>query len=227
MKQLEAIDFDAAGLVKEAKEQLPYQMTRAILAQETLQASAEVTEVRVVAAYQTAEDLKADFCVSEEAGDIAPAELGLAIGSRLAIIDASDGEDALKRAVELAHAPKFLEARQDLYEWQEDVIARGVPAKRAVNELNVLVDKYNHAVSKANAAVYHKLVFTLAAIALGLPQIIAGNIAAAGGALLAMVRFAKFDRTPVITPGKAVPAAMVHEARSIIKWEMSNEPQRV
>ncbi|HYM08375.1 MAG TPA: hypothetical protein VEU11_17615 [Terriglobales bacterium] len=107
----------------------------------------------------------------------------------------------------------FLEHRLKLYEWQETILSQNVPPADAAKEMDQMIHKYNESITKAVKDVYFKFVFTLAGAALGILG--SGfNPLSVGGALVAIVRFAKFDRTPVPTPGMNAPAAMFHDAEA-------------
>ena len=140
------------------------------------------------------------------------------LAHRIAVPAHVDPETAFKKAVKLAKEDeKFQEHRQKLYEWQETVLRDKIPPAVAVTEMDQKVERYNKAVEKAVKDVYYKFAFTLAGAGLA---IAAGGLFspfATGGALLAVVRFAKYDMKPAVDAGDNAPAAMFHDIEATYK----------
>ena len=99
------------------------------------------------------------------------------------------------------------------FEWDDD---------KALRELNIRLTKYNAAIEAALKVSTTKYVYTVIPIALGLTgALIAGalpGIALAGAAgLVQIARFWKFDRKPVIDNGDLDGAAMIYDAKKLLR----------
>jgi len=215
MEQLEKVRFDTKNIVE-----LPYQVTRMILAeQKPINLPEGVTHVAVVAAYQSEKDFEADFILKEESDD--QALLGLLLGQKIAVPAKEDNtNEGLLSAIDLAKSAEFKQMRRSLYKWQDDVIGNKIHPKNALEEMDQLIDEYNACVKKAVRKVYYKYAFTVAGIALaGLAGTLVNPLASAG-ALLSIVQFATFDRKPAVNAGESEPAAMFHDINRIGKWKL-------
>jgi hypothetical protein len=218
IEKLTAVQFDANQMTTEAQQKLPYEVTRMVLAQQKSPLPPGVTDVVRVAAYQSEADLRSHFKLEAKPGVKEAETLGYLLAHRIAVPADVDPEKAFKKAVKLAKEDeKFREHRQKLYQWQETVLREKVPPESAVQEMDQMVEGYNKAVEKAVKNVYYKFAFTLAGAAL---TIAAGGLfspLAAGGALLAVVQFAKLDMKPVVEAGDNAPAAMFHDVEATYK----------
>jgi hypothetical protein len=144
------------------------------------------------------------------------------VRNRIAQPAISDDPDrSLDLAIQLSRDTEFQEKRRNLYRWQEDVLADGVPPARAMEELEELIDRYNSVVAKAGQKVVYRLIFTVITIGLTVTGALLGNpIAsvpfslAAASSGLSLVRFATLERSPIVAAGEAEPAAMFHEVES-------------
>ena len=218
LKKLDDVEKDANGVLEEAEKKLPFFLTRRVLMQGPVPLPEGVTHVRRVAAYASEEDLKAHFFLDGDTKEGERTTLGYLLAHRLAIPKGRDSDETLRVAIRLSREDhQFRENRQKLYEWQEKMIAESKTAQDAVAEMDVMVKAYNRCVESAVKDVYYKFAFTLAGIGLGLAGAGLLNPLAAGSALLALVKFAKFDRQPVIKPGENAPAAMFHDVEARYK----------
>jgi hypothetical protein len=220
MEQLEKVRFDTKNIVKNAKEALPYQATRMILAeQKPITLPEGVSHVAVVAAYQSQKDFEADFVLKEQ-GD-SKAFLGLLLGQKIAVpATKEEPHEALMSAINLTRTAEFKQKRRSLYKWQEDVVANGIDPQNAIKEMDQLIDDYNSCVKKAVKKVYYKYAFTVAGIVLpGLAGAFVNPLASAG-AFLTIMQFALFDKKPVVSAGESEPAAMFHDINRIGKWKL-------
>ncbi len=221
LERIRAVRADADMMLEEVRQRLPYQLTRRILANDRqTRLPAGVTHVVTVMAYQSRSDFRADYLLEVSPGSTSRAELGLLLRRRTAfpIIprDSQKAEELLNRALELATDPDFQAKRRRLYDWQEDVIERGIGASRAMQELDQMVNGYNRAVERALRSVYYKFVFTIVAAAVGAVGAALGAPLAGVGALIAVVRFAAIDRTAPIQAGESEPAAMFHDVEAVV-----------
>jgi hypothetical protein len=185
-----------------------YQMTRRILAQEqVLEKIPGVQHVDVIAAYNSGAALGADFLLAPPPSGVAAQAYVLA--RRLAVFDLPKPEESLGLASELSRDEDFRVKRATLFDWQEQMALKGVPADAAASMLSDMTDAYNAAVLAATHKVRWKLAFTVFGIGLGFAT---GGAAGAGAsAVLALMQFAALDRTPAIEPGRSAPAAMFHD----------------
>jgi len=213
MEELERVDQDLAQMTKEAKEKMAYAMTRRILAQDTALPQAGTRIVRV-AAYQSEADLRSHFILESNPRAREAETLGYLLAHRIAVPANLDPGKALAKAIEMATKnDDFLEHRAQLYDWQDSIVSQNIPPKQAAGEMDQMIRKYNESVTNAVKDVYFKFACTLSVAALGILG--SGfNPVAVGGALVALVSFARFDRTPVPKAGLNAPAAMFHDAEA-------------
>jgi len=215
MENLSRIQFDVDNINEEAKQEVPYAVTRCVLAQETLGLPKGVTRVTKVAAYQSEIDLKTHFILEDHPLDQRRGMLGYMLAHRLAIPADQDPEISLAKAISLSRDNnKFRENRQRLYEWQERILNENIPPDVAVAEMDQMVAAYNQSVEEAVSRVFYKFAFTLTGIGLGLTAAGMFNPIASMSALLAIVQFATFDRKPVVQPDINAPAAMFHDVEA-------------
>ncbi|HEX2011736.1 MAG TPA: hypothetical protein VJN44_12440, partial [Roseateles sp.] len=159
LSQLRAERFDAQHIDSHA-------MARRILAQEqVLEKLAGVQHVDVIAAYNSAAALSADFHLDDLKEHVA-AQAGL-LTRRLAVPDLADADDGLRLACELSRDAAFRERRAALFDWQELMADKKLAPEAAVDLLCELTDAYNEAVLAAKAKVRWKLAFTVFGIGLG------------------------------------------------------------
>jgi hypothetical protein len=211
--EIKAFREDASDAVKEVQQALAYQLTRRILAQEPVKnLPKDVTRADVVAAYESEQDLHADFKLEYKKDDVAL--LGLLFAQKLAMPENLEGDVALARAVKLSKDPRFRENRQALYDWQWKVLNQHKTPEEAVEAMSKLVEKYNERIEKAMGKVYLKYAFTVCAVVLGLAGAALGSPLASASAILTLVRFATLDGKPVIEAGEAAPAAMFHDVEN-------------
>lgn len=218
MAKLKAAQWDAGEMAKERNEALPYQMTRMILAQNQANVIPAGSAAVLVAAYQSEADFRTHFTMERSEADTDRDQLAFLLSHRFAVPADTDPEKALAQAIELARKSDFRKKRRELYEWQEAVIRERIPPQAAVKEMDRMVEGYNKAVEEAVHKVYYRFAFTIAGIALSLVAAPLGAPLATAGALLTMVRFATFDRKPVIDAGENQPAAMFHADKKIAEW---------
>jgi hypothetical protein len=178
-KQFAASMQRAQDLALDAETTIPgsaaFQLTRRILAQDDpVTLPPGVSKVTVVAAYHSVEDIKTEFLLDGERTD--PKLLSVLVRNRIAQPAFSDDPDrSLDLAIQLSRDTEFQEKRRNLYRWQEDVLADGVPPARAMEELEELIDRYNSVVAKAGQKVVYRLIFTVITIGLTVTGALLGN----------------------------------------------------
>lgn len=217
--RMQALKYDAADVVKEVQNAIPYQMTRRILAQQPVALPKGVAQVTVVAAYQSEKDFKGDFSFDEKSEE----HLGLLLGQKIAfpISDGADDKDILLRTIDLATSEDFKKKRQKLYEWQEDVLKRKIVTNKAIEEMDELIGEYNDCVKKAVKKVYFNFAFTLGTVALGIAGLALGSPLAIGSAFIAVTKFALLDSKPDIKASEeSKPAAMFHDIKKTLGWDI-------
>lgn len=183
-------------------------MTRRILAHEhVVERPAGVTHVQVIAAYNTADGLLRDFRVESRADHLETQ--AFLLSRRLAVPAIDDPEDSLKVAIDLSRDDEFREHRAALFDWQERMVAQGIPPHEVVEALAVMTEKYNAKVRQASRKVLLKLAFTFFGVGAAFAT---GEVVGAGvGAALALVQFLTLESTPAVEAGSARPAAMFHD----------------
>jgi len=208
------IGNDADDIVKEAKSELPYQMTRRILAQEkqfTLPSG--VTRVEVVSAFDSAESLQAHFNIE---GPSDEASLALLLRHELLIPSLNSKEHALDEAIGLSMDAEFQNKRRDFYDWQDQLLRDKVKPEIIASELTELVEAYNRCVKKTSKKVDQKFGFMIGGVALSLAgAVMSGNVLPIFGAFLSFVSFRMLDGKPAIDAGRSKPAAMFHDAKQL------------
>lgn len=215
MGKLHTVQEDADGMVTEVEQQLPYILTRRILAQQPPVLPAGITRVVTVAAYQSEADLKTHFLLGARPAESERATLGFLLAHRFAVPADENPEKALRKAVDLTTKDDhFRENRRKLYAWQEEIVREGVTPEIAIQEMDQMIEAYNRSVERAIKTVYYKYAFTIAGIALGLAGAAIGNPLWTASSLLSIVQFATLDRKPVIEAGENAPAAMFHDVEA-------------
>jgi hypothetical protein len=175
----------------------------------------------VVTAYPSEVEAQNDWLQNELAKPAAT--LTIAIANRF-LVPQPEGKSnlqLLKEAVGLTDDADFRKKRQKLYDWQEDVIKRGISNEKALEEMAEYVNDYNQATEKAVNKVYVKFAFTLVPIAI---TALAGPLApvAGVGAIANLIRFWIFDRKPVVDAGKSEAAAMFHTVNEELGWRTAD-----
>ena len=171
-----------------------------------------------VAAFHTEDELKALSIVRADPGEHEREALGYLLAHRLAIPVDQNPEKAMDKAIRLVtDNERFRENRQRLYEWQEKVIEEKVPPNVAIAEMDQMIEAYNRSVEKAVKNVFYKFAFTIGGVGLTLAAAGLFNPLATASAVLALVKFATFDKKPLIEPGLNAPAAMFHDVESSFK----------
>jgi hypothetical protein len=184
------------------------QMTRTILAQEqVVERPAGVSEVTVIAAYNSAAALEKDFKFAD-ARDHLSAQAYL-LTRRLAAPDLPDPEDSLAEALKLSRDPDFREKRAELFDWQETMASRQHSPQAVVERITEMVDAYNDRVESAFNKVTWKLAFTICGIGLGFAT--GGAVGATAAAALSLVQFTLLDSQPAVEPGSTRPVAMFQD----------------
>ena len=217
-----AVGLDVQG---ELPSDLPYQATRLALAQGQKVLPTSGIAPELVPAYASLAEIQREYVVERAGADASIAELTLLLGRRLAVPRADKNpEKTLEEVARLARSADFRTKRRQLHAWEEGIFAGRNPLKpsEALLKMEELVNEYNQCVQAAGQEVLWKFAYTLGGIGVQLgTALVVGTagptaLAAGAGAMIALARFAKFDRKPVIRAGEAAPAAVFHDARKLL-----------
>ena len=218
MASVREISSDAKDMIEERRAELPYQMTRRILAQEKqIELPKGVTHVEVVSAHNSLAAFSEDFILEWSPGKD-KSLMAVLFGQRLAVPQDSRPDVALSKTIELSRDADFKSKRRAFYDWQNQKLAQGYEPQAAVAEMEELIQEYNRCVERAAGQVYWKFAFTIGGIALGLAGASLGSPLAAASALLSLAAFTTLDRKQVVEPGDSRPAAMFHDAKRVVGW---------
>jgi hypothetical protein len=140
-------------------------------------------------------------------------KLAIAFRHRFLVPDTSlTHVERLQRAAELARSPDFKKARTGLYDWQEEVIARGHTVRQAVDEMEQLLDEYEKELRRAkwhSAARYAIFVAGLTVPVVREAGLLAAGVSLAFESGLKMLEFLHHEKE-----GAGLsPAAMLHTAQ--------------
>ena len=120
-------------------------------------------QLDLVAAYQSEQDLNADFIIQKARDD--RADLGLMLGQRIAVpLVENDRQGALQRAVELAHQSKFLMKRSTVYELQNQILSNPHPKLETFQEMEKASAELIDYVKLMTKSVRFTFAFTLAGL---------------------------------------------------------------
>lgn len=219
-----AAGFDANQLSSAREQKVdPFYITRLLLTQDFLpELPQNVSKVWAMPAYPSFYEFKKDIHLDIEEEQERKQNLLCAIANRFLVpADANmSNEQLLRKAVQLADEDDFKGHRSEFYSWQEDIIEKDIPIENAIKEMEQHLEKLNGIVKKAETKVRWKFAFTIIPIGLAL-----GGVAfatsplalplAGAGALISLVKFAKFDRKPEYQAGHHAPAMMFHDSRKI------------
>jgi hypothetical protein len=198
----------------------------------------DVSAVRLVAAYPSLGEFNRRYPLSvQTTGDVrdkSRSELGVLLAHKFLTpggdFSKEDGLARLKVAAVLAREKEFRESRRMMYEWQENVLDRGLSIGAAATEMREYLETYNGMIRAAmksvrwqqaiavvasvgaGIAVGGAAVATTAAPVIGLP-IIANVLGSAIGEMLAVARLVTLEKKPRVQAGESAPAAMFHTAR--------------
>ncbi|MDN3918843.1 hypothetical protein [Roseateles violae] len=198
-----------------------FAMTRAMLALEPIKEKlADVDHVEVIAAYNSAAAATQDFGIAPAGANLS--QQALLLTRRLALPALDDAEDNLRLAMELSRDKSFRAKRAALFEWQEQMVEKGLAPEAAVGLLVKLTDQYNEAVEAAKVKLGWKLAFTLFKAGLGFAT--GGLLGAGASAALSLVQFATLDGKLAIEPGTAAPAAMFHDIEAKFGLPLTGGP---
>jgi hypothetical protein len=213
--------FHGQWEVAQAVQRDPYEMTAMFLGQNAI---AEITQdvlVRPVVAYRSEQELQ--FQADVQGGPLERVDsLAIAFQHRFLAPDSSDIKDPielLRRAVDLAKDSDFRKARSRLYDWQENIIARGYSEPQGVEEMAELLDKYEEAMRRAKWKTALRYGIFVAGISTPIARelgVIAATVALGSEATIKVVEFIRGGAEAGM-PTELAPAAMLYTARKELK----------
>jgi hypothetical protein len=191
-----------------------------------------ITRAVVVAAYQSANDFKADFHISSIEQNVEDhhrlSNLGLLLGNKIEVPEGenNDPEKALNDAIKLAQEKDFKRKREKLYKWQEDIIRDGVSDTDALYEMDQMIKEYNECVRSKTRHTLTNLVFAIAPLAATLvqpfiphiPNFLEFSVITSAIGVVKAVKLELSDRKPNPILTESEPAAMFHEIDKHLGW---------
>ena len=159
-------------MAEEKLQNLKYQLTRRVLAEEYyLKANPKGdTRVTVVSAYTSEEDFEADMFLhdinaqerSQEGDQKEYLKLGITLKNNILVPHYEDTEKAFEKALNLAKNDEdFKASRQEYYKWQEDCMQKGYTTKEMAQEMDQMILAYNKSVEKAKFPYIKKFATTI------------------------------------------------------------------
>ena len=197
--------LDLANMADEQKAELPYQMTRMIVAQEQKNLLPKKRNVAVVAAYQTKRAFSEEFILRHVKDR--DARLGYLIGCALNVPKTGNPDATLEAAIAIACSASFRRKRRSLNNWQDEVTSKDQTVKDDLAEFMDLISDYNAEVKAAVNKTRKRAVFVVGAVALDLASALVGNPLAGIGGFLAVAEFMAADQRQMMESG---PTAMFH-----------------
>lgn len=218
------------------------QVTRRVLTDHARRYLPEgVNAIEAFSAYQSEADFqKAQLTDPNPRGKLM-SEFDFLVAQRIIIPDEADPEESLKRALDLTNNSTFRERRSRFYQWQHEVLTRGIPPKDAANDLPRLVEEYNDIVRKSTRSYRIEtaiLVGSLSATALAaaagvVPPLFAGigigvltgaKVASVGtsatGAVLQIAKHLRGRREPDSATKSNLSGAMFHQIEEETGWNL-------
>jgi|HubBroStandDraft_6_1064221.scaffolds.fasta_scaffold153711_2 hypothetical protein len=202
-----------------------------------------VTAIEALSAYQSEADFR-ELDPGASARDQAredAAQLNCLVAHAILIPDDEDGEESLKRAIDLAGKDKFVKRRERFHEWQRSVLVTGTPPRDAADALPKLVSDYNEAVKSSGqsyrvetgillVALGVAALATTAAVlpgavaAVGIGPLVGAQVVSIGTAatngILQIVRHVRGQREPDDATRKDLRGAMFHQLEQEIGWKL-------
>jgi len=211
MEHLKQIKFEGEGI--------PFGVTKMILAQsEPKDLPEDVSRVDVVSAYQSEEDIRADFIINNTPNK--NSHLAFLLGQKIVLPTDANPEVALDKAIKLAKKPYFKEKRRSLYEWQNDIIEYQNYDEIALKEMDLRIKGFNQCVQTAVKKFYYKFAFTIGTFVLAMVGGAFLNPWVTASSILSVIEFMTLDKKPVIQAGKNEVAAMFHTIKKKLKWDI-------
>lgn len=133
-QQFAYLENDIADIVKEARQNLGYHLTRQVLAQQKYPLPRGVEKIDLIVAYQSEKTFRLDFRLETVSND--RADLALKLGQRIAVpLLEGDQEHAFISSVELARDQEYRSKRTAVYALQDQILSDSQPVMETVQEL--------------------------------------------------------------------------------------------
>lgn len=207
-KIFEYIAEDAEGEVKAAAR---YEATRRALAMgaQNYEKPPGVDRILVYSAFQSEDQVAVRNL--PEAGPHQPialadktARMNGLVAARILVPDERDGEESLKRALDVTTKPDFLDSRREFFNWQQDVLLEGLSPEDATERLEGAIKRYNSFVERSGRSWRTETIVTALVVA-GSVAIAAATVAPGIFAPLAAYGFAGNE---IVTLGSAAVGAV-------------------
>ncbi len=152
-KIFEYVAEDADGEVQAAAR---YEATRRVLVMgaQNYEKPRGVDRILVYSAFQSEDQVAVrnlQQVASDQQIDLAEktARMNGLVAARILVPNERDGEELLKRALDFATKQDFLDARRDFFDWQQEVLLKGIPAEDATERLERAIKRYNSFVERS------------------------------------------------------------------------------
>ncbi len=189
-----------------------YEMTRRVLVDQARTYRPKgVSSIEVYSAYQS----ESDFKQLDDRATIPEktSELNFMVAQRICIPDEEQPEEALKRAIGLLDKSRFLKRRQRFYDWQHNILSRGILPEDAVQELEQLVREYNEVIKKSSR--FHRFETVVLSGVLGAAAL--ATFAGIAPAAFAGIGIGALKGAQVVTIGNAAIGAILQVANHFKK----------
>lgn len=197
--------FDLANMAAEQRAEVPFHMTRIIIAEKENKLFRNNRDATVVAAFQTKRAFSKEFVLGEMKDR--KTRLGYCLGFTLRVPRTGDPEGTLETAIGIARSQKFRRKRRALYEWQDEILAKEQPVKDDLIAFMDLISDYNAEVRTAAAETKKRFACLVGTIAVDAASGLFGNPLAGANGFLAVAAFTATEHRPMVESG---PTAMFH-----------------
>jgi hypothetical protein len=209
-RQYEDLQRDLHRIVEESKLDVPYQLTRMVLAQKSYPLPEGVDEIDAITAFQSESGFRAFF--EPDARALVMQELGMKLRHRIAVPGARKyPHGTLASVVALASEGDFLQKRSRLYQKQDKILSGPNPSLDDIQELEQLSDELADYIKLMLTNVSYTYAFTVAALPPGYASGRPFQAYAAKSARLSSVPLRANLRVLALRPGSAPPKAVYHD----------------
>jgi hypothetical protein len=221
------VNFDVLN-IQHAKQNNsdPLYVTRKLLTHEFLpELPKGVAKVWALAAYPSFNKYEEDMAIyktENQTNEKQRENLAMVLSHRFLVPDNPDKSgnsdiELLKKVVKISKREDFKENRMKFYKWQEDIIEQGITDKKALEEMEQYLEKYNKVVKKSSNEVRLKYGFLLIKLGLSISGIILGQVEPILSGIIEVISFGKFERKPNIYAGECEAAAMIYDVHKEFK----------
>jgi hypothetical protein len=208
-RRYEDLQRDLHGIVEESKRDVPFQLTRMVLAQKSYPLPEGVDDIDAITAFQSESGFRAFF--EPDAKALAMQELGMKLRHRMAVPWAGKyPHGTLASVVALASEADFLQKRSRVYQKQDHILSGLNPSLDDVQELEQLSEELADYIKLMLTNVSYTHAFTVAAIPPGYASGRPFQAYTAKSASLSSVLLRANLPVLALRPGSAPPKAVYH-----------------